>query len=79
MREAFAKASHIFSTKNTGIFEILTFEIVTRNFNETLTTPLVLNNRALMLTVFCQRTAATEGLFWVNLKGNVNYFIADSV
>ena len=31
MREAFAlqKASHIFSTKNIGIFEILTFEILT--------------------------------------------------
>ena len=29
MREA--KASHIFSTKNTGIFEILTFEILTKH------------------------------------------------
>ena len=31
MREAFAmqNASHIFSTKNIGIFEILTFEILT--------------------------------------------------
>ena len=29
MRDAFAKASHIFSTKNIGLFEILTFEILT--------------------------------------------------
>ena len=29
IREAFAKASHIFSTKNVGIFEILTFESLT--------------------------------------------------
>ena len=33
MREACAKASHIFSTKNIGIFEILMFEILTRNVN----------------------------------------------
>ena len=32
MREAFAiaKASHIFSTKNIGVFKILTFEILTK-------------------------------------------------
>ena len=35
-----AKASHIFSTKNIGIFQILTFEIFE------LTMSLVLNNRA---------------------------------
>ena len=38
-----AKASHIFSTKNIGIFEILTFEILT---SRELTTLLVLNNQA---------------------------------
>ena len=43
MREAFAKASHIFSTKNIGIYEILTFEILTKH---ELTTSLVLKNRA---------------------------------
>ena len=37
-----AKASHIFSTKNIGVFEILTFEILTKRL---LTTSLVLNNR----------------------------------
>ena len=30
MREASAKASHIFSTKNIGVFQILTFGIVTK-------------------------------------------------
>ena len=45
MREAFAKASHIFSTKNNGVFQILTFEILTKHY---LTMSLVLNNRALM-------------------------------
>ena len=44
MREAFAEASHIFSTKNTGIFEILTFEILMKC---QLIMSLVLNNRAL--------------------------------
>ena len=39
-----AKASHIFSTKNIGEFKILTFEILTKR---SLTTSLVLNNRAL--------------------------------
>ena len=39
-----AKASHIFSTKNIDIFEILRFEILTSRL---LTTSLVLNNRAL--------------------------------
>ena len=39
-----AKASHIFSTKNIGIFERLTFENLTKC---QLTTSLVLNNRAL--------------------------------
>ena len=29
MRDSFALASHIFSAKNIGIFEILTFEILT--------------------------------------------------
>ena len=38
-----AKASHIFSTKQIGIFGILTFEILT---SRSLTTSLVLNNRA---------------------------------
>ena len=42
MREA-AKDSHIFSTKNIGVFEILTFEILTSRL---LTTSLVLNNQA---------------------------------
>ena len=42
MREA-AKASHIFFNKNIGIFEILTFEILT---SHKLTTSLVLNNWA---------------------------------
>ena len=37
-----AKASHIFSSKNIGIFEKLTSEILTK-----LTVSLVLNNRAL--------------------------------
>ena len=40
-----AKASHIFSTKNNGVFEIFTFEILTKRL---LTTSLVLNNRALL-------------------------------
>ena len=39
-----AKASHIFSTKTIGVFEILKFEILTKRY---LTTSLVLNNRAL--------------------------------
>ena len=43
MREA-AKASHIFSTKNIEVFQILAFEILTERL---LMTPLVLNNRAL--------------------------------
>ena len=30
MREAFVKAVHNFSTKNIGIFRILTFEILTK-------------------------------------------------
>ena len=43
MREDFAKASHIFSTKNIGIFQILKYEILTKR---QLTTSLVLNNQA---------------------------------
>ena len=39
-----AKALHIFSTKNIGVFEILTFEILTTRLLKML---LVLNNRAL--------------------------------
>ena len=39
-----AKASHSFSAKNISIHLILTFEILTKRY---LTTPLVLNNRAL--------------------------------
>ena len=39
-----AKASHIFSAKNIGIFEKLTSENLTKRL---LTTSLVLNNRAL--------------------------------
>ena len=39
-----AKASHIFQQKNNGVFQILTFEILTKRY---LTTSLVLNNRAL--------------------------------
>ena len=34
MREAFEKASHIFSTKNIGIFEILKFENLTKRTND---------------------------------------------
>ena len=46
MREACtAKASHIFSTQNNGVFWILTFEFLTKR---ELTTSLVLNNRALV-------------------------------
>ena len=45
MREAFAlqKPLTFFSTKNIGIYQILTFEILTKRL---LTTSLVLNNRA---------------------------------
>ena len=46
MLEKIRKASHIFSTKNIGIFEILTFEILTSRL---LTTLLVLNNSALFV------------------------------
>ena len=48
------EASHIFSTKNIDIFEILTFEVLT---NRSLMTSLVLNNWAqLYLHVY--------GVFW---------------
>ena len=40
-----AKASHIFSTKTIGIYKILMFEILAKR---SLTTSLVLNNRAQM-------------------------------
>ena len=49
MLEAFAKASHIFTTKNIGIFEQLTFENLTKRF---LTMSLVLNNRILYVGSF---------------------------
>ena len=38
-----AKASQIFSTKNIGVFEILTFEILMKSYQ---ITSLVLNNQA---------------------------------
>ena len=55
MREALhcnCKASHIFSTKNIGLFQILTFEILTKR---ELTTSLVLNNRAQMFEAILER------------------------
>ena len=45
MREAFAM--HIFFNKNIGVFQILTFEILTNQ----LTTSLGLNNRAQMFDI----------------------------
>ena len=42
-RFCIAKASHIFSAKNIGVFEILAFEILTKR---KLTRSLVLNNHA---------------------------------
>ena len=51
MRDAFAlqsaEASHIFSTKNISIGQILKFEILT---NRLLMTSLVLNNQALLFS-----------------------------
>ena len=44
-----AKASHSFSTKDIGLFEILTFKILTKR---KLTTSLVLKNPALMAKAF---------------------------
>ena len=59
MREAFALT--LFQQNKTGIFEILTFEILT---SRQLTTSLVLNNRALVseraLLLLCCRSALED-------------------
>ena len=48
MRKSTAKASHIFLTKNIGLFQILMLEILTKRY---LATSLVLNNRAKILVI----------------------------
>ena len=58
------KASHIFSTKNMGSFEILMFEILTKPL---LTRLLVLNNRALVFTFH-------SSVMWCNLVVNIQVF-----
>ena len=63
MREAFAmqKLLSFFQQKNIGIFERLTFEILT---SRELTTSLVLNNRALRGSLYTERSTVTgENLF----------------
>ena len=60
------KASHIFSTKDTGIFEILMFEILT---TRQLTTSLVLNNWAQQNWFFCDCSIFSPSLMnsWLNI------------
>ena len=71
MREAFAmqKLLRFFSTKNIGIFQILTFEI--------LTTSLVLNNRAQLFT-FAEkhyRGNTKSDLSISSVYGNITNFL----
>ena len=71
MREAFAKASNIFSTKNICIFEKLTSENLTKR---QLTTSLVLNNWAQKFFLLTYQTAYVFIVTFITLIFSLTFF-----